>query len=141
MKLENQRKFDEIYEYCQLIFDKKLKLLTKLNLYCQTQAGRKSKLGPFKPYILEKFKEGPYTAARLYREIKEMGFDEGKIIFKGFVQKVQPDQGPLFVLRYKTKSSLQDQVDWAEIETVEVDGKIKKLFCFNMILRYSNEIC
>ncbi|KKH14697.1 hypothetical protein DU42_01170 [Methanosarcina mazei] len=36
VKLENQRQFDGIYEYCQLIFDKKLKLLTKFNLYCQT---------------------------------------------------------------------------------------------------------
>ncbi|WP_048047574.1 hypothetical protein, partial [Methanosarcina mazei] len=38
VKLENQRQFDEIYEYCQLIFDKKLKLLIKFNLYCQTKA-------------------------------------------------------------------------------------------------------
>jgi len=37
VKLENQRQFDEIYEYCQLIFDKKLKPLTKFNLYCQTK--------------------------------------------------------------------------------------------------------
>jgi len=37
VKLENQRQFDEIYEYCQLIFDKKLKHLTKFNLYCQTK--------------------------------------------------------------------------------------------------------
>jgi hypothetical protein len=43
----------------------------------QKRPGRKSKLDPFKPYML---KEGPYTATRLYREIKEMGFDGGKII-------------------------------------------------------------
>jgi len=36
VKLENQRQFDKIYGYCQLIFDKKLKPLTKFNLYCQT---------------------------------------------------------------------------------------------------------
>ena len=46
----------------------------------QKRPGRKSKLNPFKPYILEKLKEGPYTAARLYREIKEMGFDGGKTV-------------------------------------------------------------
>ena len=39
---------------------------------------RKSKLDPFKPYILEKFKEGPYTVAHFYREIKEMGLREEK---------------------------------------------------------------
>ncbi|AKB81675.1 Mobile element protein [Methanosarcina barkeri 3] len=37
----------------------------------QKRPGRESKLDPFKPYILEKLKEGPYTA-RLYPEIKEM---------------------------------------------------------------------
>ena len=103
----------------------------------QKRPGRKSKLDPFKPYILEKLKEGPYTAARLYREIKEMGFDGGKTIVKDFVQKVRPEQGISAVLRYETKPGVQAQVDWAEMGTVEVDGKGKKLFCFNMILGYS----
>ncbi|AKB57712.1 Mobile element protein [Methanosarcina barkeri 227] len=56
----------------------------------QKRPGRESKLDPFKPYILEKLKEGPYTAARLYPEIKEMGFDGGKPSPKGkdyFFQK------------------------------------------------------
>ena len=43
VKLENQRQFDEIYEYCQLIFDKKLKLLTRFNLYCQTKDLKRKK--------------------------------------------------------------------------------------------------
>ena len=34
-----------------------------------------SKLDPYKTYIQEKINEGPYTAARLFREIKEMGYD------------------------------------------------------------------
>ena len=103
----------------------------------QKRPGRKSKLDPFKSYILEKLKEGPYTAARLYREIKEMGFDGGKTIVKDFVKEVRPQQGVPAVLRYETKPGVQAQVDWAEMGTVEVDGKVKKLFCFNMILGYS----
>jgi transposase len=103
----------------------------------QKRSGRKSKLDPFKPYILEKLEEGPYTASRLYREIKEMGFDGGKTIVKDFVQKVRPEKGIPAVLRYETKPGVQAQVDWAEMGTVEVDGKVKKLFFFNMILGYS----
>ena len=103
----------------------------------QRSPGRKSKLDPYKPYILEKLKEGPYTAIRLYREIKEMGFDGGKTIVKDFVQKVRPEQGIPAVLRYETKPGVQAQVDWGELGTVEVDRKVKKLFCFNMILGYS----
>lgn len=103
----------------------------------QNRSGRKSKLDPFKPYILDKLKEGPYTAVRLYREIKEMGFEGGKTIVKDFVQKVRPKQGVPAVLRYETKPGIQAQVDWGELGTIEVDGKVKKLFCFNMILGYS----
>jgi transposase len=103
----------------------------------QKRPGRNSKLDPFKPYILEKLKEGPYTAARLYREIKEMGFDGGKTIVKDFIKEVRPKQGVPAVLRFETKPGVQAQVDWGELGTIEVDGKFKKLFCFNMILGYS----
>jgi transposase len=41
----------------------------------QKRPPRPSKLDPYKPYIEVKIKEGPYTAARLFREIKEMGYD------------------------------------------------------------------
>jgi transposase len=103
----------------------------------QKRPGRKSKLDPYKPYILEKLNEGPYTASRLYREIKEMGFDGGKTIVKDFVREVRPKQGVTAILRYETKPGVQAQVDWGELGTIEVDGKFKKLFCFNMILGYS----
>ena len=96
-----------------------------------------SKLDPYKPYIEEKIKEGPYTAARLFREIKEMGFDGEMTIVKDFVRKIRPKQGVPAILRYETKPGVQSQVDWGELGTVEVDGKIKKLFCFSMILGYS----
>jgi len=121
-------------------FDKKTirKYLTMNTLpEPQKHPERKSKLDPFKPYILEKLKEGPYTAARLYREIKEMGFDGGKTIVKDFIKEVRPKQEVLAVLRYETKPGIQAQVDWGEVGKVEIDGKIKKLFCFSMILGYS----
>lgn len=66
-----------------------------------------------------------------------MGFDGGKSIVKDFVQKVRPEQGIPAVLRYETKPCVQAQVDWGELGAVEVDGKVKKLFCFNIILGYS----
>jgi transposase len=103
----------------------------------QKRPPKPSKLDPYKPYIQEKINEGPYTAARLYREIKEMGFDGGKTIVKDFVREVRPEQGVPAVLRYETKPGVQAQVDWGELGTVEVDGKVQKLFCFNMILGYS----
>ncbi|WP_155400248.1 helix-turn-helix domain-containing protein, partial [Methanosarcina mazei] len=90
----------------------------------QKRPGRKSKLDPYKPYILEKLNEGPYTASRLYREIKEMGFDGGKTIVKDLVREVRPKQGVSAILRYETKPGVQAQVDWGELGTIEVDGKL-----------------
>lgn len=98
---------------------------------------RPSKLDPYKPYLQEKINEGPYTAARLFREIREMGYDGGETIVRDFIRKVRPKQGVPAVLRYETKPGVQAQVDWGELGPVEIDGKLKKLFFFNMILGYS----
>ncbi len=98
---------------------------------------RPSKLDPYKSYILEKLKEGNYSANRLFREIKEMGYPGGLTIVKDYVKKVRPKQGVPAVLRYETKPGVQAQVDWGELGTIEIDGKVKKLYCFSMILGYS----
>jgi transposase len=103
----------------------------------QKRPPKPSKLDPYKPYIQEKINEGHYTAARLFREIKEMGYDGEMTIVKDFVRKIRPKQGVPAVLRYETKPGIQAQVDWGEVGQVEVDGKIKKLFFFSMILGYS----
>ena len=70
-----------------------------------------SKLDPYKPYIIEKLSESPYTAARLFREIKEQGYDGGENIVKDFVRTVRPQQGVPAVLLYETKLGVHAQVD------------------------------
>jgi transposase len=103
----------------------------------QKHPPKPSKLDPYKPYIQEKINEGPYTAARLFREIKEMGYDGEMTIVKDFVRKIRPKQGVSAVLRYETKPGVQAQVDWGEVGKVEADGNLKKLSCFSMVLGYS----
>jgi len=66
----------------------------------QKRPNRQSKLDPYKDYMIRKLNEGPYTAARLFREIKEMGFDGGKTIVKDFVRTVRLQQEMYAVLRY-----------------------------------------
>ena len=41
---------------------------------------------------MKKLSECPYTAASLFREIKEMGFDGGETIVKDFVRTVRLQQ-------------------------------------------------
>ncbi len=101
------------------------------------RAKKESKLDKYKDYIIKKLHEGPFTAIRLFREIKEMGFTGKYTIVKDFIHKVRPPQGVPAVYRYETKPGVQAQVDWSEFGTVEIDGRIKKLYCFDMVLGYS----
>jgi transposase len=103
----------------------------------QKRPGKASKLDNYRDYITAKLHEGPYTASRLYREIQEMGFTGKYTIVKDFVRKVRPEQGVTAVYRYETKPGVQAQVDWSEVGKIEIDGKTKKLHCFNMVLGYS----
>lgn len=101
------------------------------------RAKRDSKLDNFKDYIIKKLNEGPFTSIRLFREIQEMGFTGKITIVSDFVTKVRPERGVPATLRYETKPGVQAQVDWSEFGKVGVDGKVQKLYCFNMILGYS----
>jgi transposase len=98
---------------------------------------KESKLDKYKDYIIQKLNEGPFTAARLLRELQEMGFTGKYTIVKDFIRKVRPEQGVQAVYRYETKPGVQAQVDWSEFGRVEIDGKVLKLYCFNMVLGYS----
>ena len=101
------------------------------------RAKRDSKLDNYKDYIIKKLHEGPFTAARLFREIQEMGFTGKITIVSDFVTKVRPEHGVPATLRYETKPGIQAQVDWSEFGKVGIDSKMQKLYCFNMILGFS----
>jgi transposase len=101
------------------------------------RAKKESKLDNYRDYIVSKLQEGPFTANRLFREIQEMGFTGKYTIVKDFVRKVRPKQGVQAVYRYETKPGVQAQVDWSEFGSVEIDSKMSKLYCFNMVLGYS----
>jgi len=101
------------------------------------RAKKESKLDQYKDHIIKKLNEGPFTASRLFRKIQEMGFTGKCTIVRDFIRKVRPEQGVQAVYRYETKPGVQSQVDWSEFGNVEIDGKMLKLYCFNMVLGYS----
>jgi transposase len=95
------------------------------------------KLDPFKDYIIMRLNEHSFSALRLYREIQDQGFTGKYGIVKNFIRKVRPKNDVPAVYRYETKPGVQAQVDWAECGKIEIDGKIRKLYCFTMILGFS----
>jgi len=99
-----------------------------------------SKLDAYKDYIIQRLNCGPLTASRIYREIQDMGFTGKYTILKDFIRKVRPPSGVPAVYRFETEPGKQAQADWAECGRIEIDGKIQKLYCFNMVLGYSRMI-
>ena len=98
---------------------------------------RPSKLDPFKEYIQQRIRDYPLSAARIYREIQERGFDGKYTIVKDYIRKIRPPTSVPAVFRFETKPGVQSQVDWGECGHLNVDGRRRKLYCFSMILGYS----
>ena len=95
------------------------------------------KLDPYKEYICSRLKEYPLSAVRLFEEIQEQGYDGSYSLIKRYVRTIKGTVGVKAVYRFETKPGKQAQVDWSEVARVNVDGRMKKLYCFNMILGYS----
>ena len=59
------------------------------------QAGRSSKLDPFKPYLDQHGGEGHGSFTRLFREIKEQGYDGSYSVVRNYLDQIRPEKAPL----------------------------------------------
>jgi len=98
---------------------------------------RPSKLDPYKEYICGRLKEYPLTAVRLFEEVQGQGYDGSYSLVKRYVGKVKGITSVKAVYSFETRPGKQAQVDWSEVARVIIDGRTRKLYCFNMVLGYS----
>lgn len=103
----------------------------------QTRKKKPSKLDKFQEYIQQRIAEYPLSAARIYREIRERGYEGQYSIVKKYIRTIRPPKSTLAVLRYETPPGVQIQVDWADCYSIEVDGKVRKVYCFSIVLGFS----
>jgi len=75
---------------------------------------RPSKLDPFKDYIQQRIRDCPLSAARIYREIREMGFSGKYTIVKDHIRTIRPPTRVPAVFRYETEPGAQAQADRGE---------------------------
>jgi transposase len=59
------------------------------------QAPRASKLDPFKPYLDQHAGEGHGSFTRLFREIKELGYDGSYSVVRNYLNHLRPEKAPL----------------------------------------------
>lgn len=124
-------------------FDRKtIRKYLKDNSAPQTQKRkqRKSKLDPYKPYLLQRIKEGTTNCVVLLEEIQTQGYEGKSTILREFVKPYRAAPKKQATVRYETAPGRQAQVDWAEeIGEFYVDGRKRSLYAFLIILSYSRK--
>lgn len=98
---------------------------------------RRSKLDPFKAFVIDRLGEFELPATVLLREIKELGYQGGITILKEFVNSCKREQVRQVIERFETLPGRQAQLDWGECGTIDVDGERKKLYAFVLVLGFS----
>jgi len=105
--------------------------------YCRT-APYISKLNSYKEHIANRLQEYPdLTSFKLYRDIKNNGFEGSYRAVAYYVKKVRPVKEGKVFLRYETEPGEEAQADWSEFGTINYYGRTLKLHCFSFVLCYS----
>jgi len=96
---------------------------------------------PFMPFILETLNKYPkLRASRLYHMVKERGYSGAEDHFRTIIARHRPCPPPEAFLRLRTLPAEQAQVDWGCFGQVDVEGGVRKLFAFVMVLAYSRRL-
>jgi len=103
----------------------------------QIRKKRGSILDPYKDYIKKRLEEFPLSSVRILEEIQERGYPGSYTIVKEFVRTIKRSKQIPAEYRYETAPGIQSQVDWGDVDKIIVDGKVRKLYCFAMVLGYS----
>ena len=101
---------------------------------------RSTKVAPFHPFLRERVATYPeLTAARLHREIGELGYVGGQTAVKDFLRTVRPSPAPGFEVRFETPPGRQAQVDFAQFRTTFADepGVERIVWLFSLVLGHS----
>jgi len=114
-----------------------------------TQAGvnlprvhpRKSLADPYIPFIIETLDKYPgLHASRLYDMVRERGYTGRPDHFRSIVARYRPRKPAEAYLRLRTLPGEQAQVDWAFFGQVLVEGALRMLVAFLMVLSWSRKI-
>lgn len=102
-----------------------------------TRKYRGFKLDPFNPFLQERLQEGIYNCEVLFELLQEKEYTGGRTILKDYVKDFRPPKQVPAVLRYEMKPGEYAQVDWGLCDYVDLDGTVRKVPVFVMVLGYS----
>jgi transposase len=110
-------------------------------VYGPRSVGRPSKLAPFMGFLRERLTAFPdLSAARLTREVRELGYAGAYTAVKRFLAAIRPENGPKpYEVRFETPPGLQAQVDFARFVVAFTDdpGTSRVVWLFGLVLGHS----
>ena len=102
---------------------------------------RKSLLDPYQDNITYWLDDDlEYRATWIYDRLANMGFTGSYEIVKRKVHEIKAEKQRVAYMRFETEPGFQAQVDFGEFQVENLDGTIRKLYLFSMILGYSRKI-
>lgn len=81
-----------------------------------------------------------WSAARIFDEVQERGYDGGVTVLREYVSEKRPKPMPVAETRFYVKPGQQMQVDWAEMGEMTIDGVVQKVYAFVAILAWSRKL-
>jgi transposase len=110
-------------------------------VYSPRALGRPNKLAPYLEFLRERVTAFPdLTAARLTREIRELGYMGAYTAVKRFLAAIRPENGPKpFEVRFETPPGVQAQVDFARfvVDFTDEPGVSRIVWLFSLVLGHS----
>jgi transposase len=110
-------------------------------VYGPRSVGRPSKLAPFMEFLRERVTAFPdLSAARLTREVRELGYAGAYTAVKRFLAAIRPENGPKpYEVRFETPPGLQAQVDFARfvVDFTDDPGTSRVVWLFGLVLGHS----
>src|ERR1700733_1103945 len=110
-------------------------------VYGPRSVGRPSKLATYLDFLRERVTVFPdLSAARLTREIRQLGYTGAYTAVKRFLAAIRPENGPKpYEVRFETPPGLQAQVDFARFVVGFTDdpGTSRVVWLFSLVLGHS----
>jgi transposase len=101
---------------------------------------RPRRIDPFVSYLRERVEAWPgLTGRRLFRELKERGYQGGYTAITDALRDLRPPTAPAFEVRFETPPGDQAQVDFAHFQVAFADepGVTRIVWLFSLVLGYS----
>jgi transposase len=97
---------------------------------------RVSILAPFARMIHDWLSQDNYRASWVWERLKSLGYTGSYETVKRLVRPIKQQQARLAYIRFETMPGMQAQVDWADFQISEPDGRTRTVYLFILVLGY-----